>query len=145
MKSQLSYEAQRLSTASFAALGIHPCFCCSDGLLLPLQILGAPPLFSPHFPLLVSPPFVRDFSGVWVSSCLQIMRNGKIDSFSLQKHFQSHLPPCPHTTVIVTIKSDHCPSAQVQDPIPGFRRMKNPGSWSIMGKAGPVSALMTLQ
>lgn len=45
-----------------SASGIHPCFCCSDGLPLPLQILGVPPLISLHS-LLLSPPFVQDFSG----------------------------------------------------------------------------------
>lgn len=114
------------------------------------------PLISLHFPLLLSPPFVQDFSGTksaWIVGDFESTLTVKcwLTPFYIpQKHSQSHFPASPQVTVIVAIKSDHCPAAPPQVPGPRLstKRINSPhpsGSWGITRKAGPASALMMLQ
>lgn len=93
-----------------------PYYICRDRLPFPPAILGAPLFIWLCFPLLVCPPFVGDFSGTWAVWHFQSTLKVLVDSYlPLKKSSQSDLAVGSHTTIIVTIKSGHCPTAQMQD------------------------------
>ena len=131
-----------------SALGIHPCFCCSDGLPLPLQILGAPPLISLHslFCLLSYETF-QDQRGLSEYSYSKVLVDSICHSKNTSKvtHCWVLLLPLLSLSKVITVAPPKCPDLAQQQQQKRINSPWPPGSWSIMGKAGPVSALVTLK